>query len=173
MRTRDVAASGALAALYAALVVALEPISFLQVQVRVADALTGLVPVMGWPAIVGLTLGTLIGNLVSPLGPLDLLSAVPEFFGLYAVWILRRRSVPLGLSVCAAAVSAWVALLLEVVLGLPYLPSLAYVLAGSLVSTVAGGYAVYLWASRALAPLWGGEGGEEGARAPAPAPTQT
>jgi len=50
------------AALYAALVIVLAPISFGPIQLRIADCLMPLSVVFGWPAIWGLSLGAFIGN---------------------------------------------------------------------------------------------------------------
>jgi uncharacterized membrane protein len=61
------ALSALLAALYAVLVIALAGISFQLVQVRVADALIPLSVVFGWPAVVGVALGCIISNVVSPM----------------------------------------------------------------------------------------------------------
>lgn len=62
MRRRNAALVSAFAAVYAALVIALAPMSFLPVQVRVADALLPLTIVYGWPAAVGLALGAAVAN---------------------------------------------------------------------------------------------------------------
>ena len=61
-RSRNLALAALFAALYAALVVGLAPISNLPIQVRVADALMPLAILFGWPAILGLGIGTVVGN---------------------------------------------------------------------------------------------------------------
>ena len=61
-RSRNLALAALFAALYAALVVGLAPISNLPIQVRVADALMPLASLFGWPAILGLGIGTVVGN---------------------------------------------------------------------------------------------------------------
>ncbi len=136
------------AASYAALVYLLAPISFLQIQLRVANALMGAVPTFGIPAACGIALGVFIGNLFSPLGPMDLLSAAPSFAGLLAIYWLRRKSVLLGLGLYSLIISIWIAFMLHLVLGLPYLASFAYVLAGVSAATVALGYPLHLYLSR-------------------------
>ncbi len=62
LRAWEIALSAVLAALYAGLVVALGPVSFYALQVRVADALLPLSIVLGRPAIIGLALGCFIAN---------------------------------------------------------------------------------------------------------------
>ncbi|MEM2225858.1 MAG: QueT transporter family protein [Candidatus Bathyarchaeia archaeon] len=139
------------AASYAALVYLLAPISFLQIQVRVANALIGAVPTFGMPAICGIALGVFLGNIFSPLGPIDLLSAAPSLIGLLAIYWLRGRSVLLGLGLYSLIISLWVALMLHLVLGLPYLASFAYVLAGVSAATIGLGYPLHLYLSKSKA----------------------
>jgi len=61
-RSRNLALAALFAALYAALVIGLAPISNLPIQVRVADSLMPLAILFGWPAILGLGIGTVVGN---------------------------------------------------------------------------------------------------------------
>jgi uncharacterized membrane protein len=61
----------AIGALYVALVLTFQPISFGPVQFRVAEALT-LLPVLWAEAIPGLFVGCLIANMFGSLGPLDI-----------------------------------------------------------------------------------------------------
>jgi uncharacterized membrane protein len=61
-RSRNLALAAVFGALYAALVIGFAPISNLPIQVRVADALMPLTILFGWPAILGLGIGTVIGN---------------------------------------------------------------------------------------------------------------
>jgi len=65
LHTRDLALTAVFAALYAVGVLAFASISFLIVQVRVADALIPLSIVFGWPAALGVTIGCAIANFAS------------------------------------------------------------------------------------------------------------
>ena len=65
--SRDLALTAVFGALYAALVLALAGISFQLVQIRVADALIPLSMLLGWPVIVGVTVGGVVANVVSPM----------------------------------------------------------------------------------------------------------
>jgi uncharacterized membrane protein len=67
-----------IAGLYAALVMALPGISYGPLQIRIADILSPLPYIMGFESVVGLTLGTLIANILSPYGIWDMA------IGLYA-----------------------------------------------------------------------------------------
>jgi len=79
--------------LYAGLTILLQPISFGPVQVRIADALSILpyFPQYGINAVIGLTLGTLIANIVSPYGFYDVLigSATNLIYSIIALYIGR------------------------------------------------------------------------------------
>jgi uncharacterized membrane protein len=61
-RSRNLALAAVFGALYAALVIGFAPISNLPIQVRVADVLMPLTILFGWPAILGLGIGTVVGN---------------------------------------------------------------------------------------------------------------
>lgn len=142
-KTRAVVKTAVIAAAYAALTISFAPLSFGAIQVRVANALIGVVPLVGMPAAVGISLGVFIGNIASPLGPLDLLSAIPTFFALLILLKLKERSVIAGLLCYTAIISAWVAALLNYVLGLPFAITFAYLLVGVGIATAGLGYLLY------------------------------
>ena len=142
-KTKDIALGIVCCALYAALVNVFAPISFQQIQVRIANALIGLVPLLGWPAVYGLTLGVFLGNLSSPLGPIDLVSVFPSLLGLLAIHKLRQVSVILGLQIYSTIVSIWVVFMLNFVFRLPYLITFVYVFLGLTIATTGLGYLVY------------------------------
>ena len=153
VKAKDVTTCLVFCSMYVALVNIFEPISFQQIQMRVANSLIGLVPLFGWPAVYGLTLGVLLGNLVSPLGPIDLLSALPSFLGLLIVHRLRRVSVLLGLQAYSTIVSIWVAFMLNHIFHLPYFLTFAYVLIGVSAATTGLGYTLYKSLSKLRLPL--------------------
>ena len=73
LSSRDIALAALIAALYASLVILLPFISFLVWQVRIADALIPLSIVFGFPAIIGVTIGCFIGNIIgAPWGSIAL-----------------------------------------------------------------------------------------------------
>lgn len=89
LNAKDLALTAIFAALYAGLVVALAGISFQLVQVRVADALIPLSIVFGWPAVIGVTVGCVISNIVSPLPSIIVditLGAIANFFASLLAW---------------------------------------------------------------------------------------
>lgn len=65
--SKNLALASIFGAMYAVLVVALAPISFLPFQVRFADALLPLAVLFGWPAALGLAIGAAVGNVVGDL----------------------------------------------------------------------------------------------------------
>ena len=64
--------TAALAALYAVGVVFLVPIGFQLFQVRIADSLLPLVILLGWPAIIGLSISVFLAASSEGLGPVDM-----------------------------------------------------------------------------------------------------
>jgi len=112
---------------------------FLQIQVRVADALYPLIAVFGLPSLYGLVLGHFLVNLSSPLGFIDLLS-VPLF--LPAKYMILKFGF-WGVPFHVLSVGLWVAYMLEAVLGLPFLTSFIYVTIGELIAEVGLGYPLY------------------------------
>jgi len=62
-----------IAALYSILTLLLGNFSFSWLQVRISEALTPLPFLIGFPAVIGLTLGCIISNIFSPVGFLDLI----------------------------------------------------------------------------------------------------
>lgn len=69
-----------IAAIYAALTLALAPLSFGEIQIRISEALT-LLPVLFPNAIWGVTLGCFIANLVGVLFGLNGIGIIDIFFG--------------------------------------------------------------------------------------------
>ena len=67
INSKDIALTVIFAGLYAVLVLILAGISFELIQVRIADALIPLSIVFGWPAVVGVSVGCAISNVVSPM----------------------------------------------------------------------------------------------------------
>ncbi len=108
MDVRELSLSAAFAALYAASVIILAPISFGPVQLRLADSLIPLAALFGWPVVVGVTVGCLVGNAYYWLGVQDVvLGPIANLIAATLIFALRRRpllacvigSIPIGLIV--------------------------------------------------------------------------
>jgi len=150
-----VAIAAIYAALYVTLALAFGPMSYGQLQLRVANVLLGLIPILGWPAVIGQGIGVFIANVDSPLGPIDLLNAVPAIVFSWIIWKLRRVSVFLGLTIYSAGLGTTVALALIYAFHLPFqvpvnlgvetisLPLPVVVMAGIFVATAVLGYFFY------------------------------
>ena len=94
METREISLATVIAALYAALVIFLAPVSFGPIQLRVADCLIPLAALLGWPAVAGVSLGAFIGNayFVSFTGPVDVVfGAVANLVAAALVFKMRGR----------------------------------------------------------------------------------
>jgi uncharacterized membrane protein len=96
--SRDLALAALLAALYSAYVFYFAVTSFGPLQVRVVDALLPLSIVLGFPAVVGVTIGCFIGNLLgSPIGIVDVAGGtVANFIAASLAWGITRRKFPGG-----------------------------------------------------------------------------
>ena len=131
------------AAIYVALTFVFASISYGQVNLRLANALLGLVPIIGWPAVIGQTLGVLITASVSPLGPIDLVNIFPAFFFSWLIWRLRNVSVIIGLTCYSIGLGLSVSMTLGFVTGASFLVLFPYVTGGILITTAGLGYGCY------------------------------
>jgi uncharacterized membrane protein len=95
METREITLAAVIAALYAAIVIILAPISFGPIQLRVADCLIPLAALLGWPAIIGVSLGALIGNAYFFLGAIDVvLGALANLLAAAIIYRFKERLLP-------------------------------------------------------------------------------
>ncbi|MFQ6054043.1 MAG: QueT transporter family protein, partial [Candidatus Bathyarchaeia archaeon] len=77
------------------LVVVLAPVSFGPVQLRVADCLIPFSALLGWPAVVGVSLGCFVGNAYFMLGIVDVVGgAAANLVAAVLIFYLRRRLLP-------------------------------------------------------------------------------
>jgi len=115
LETKNIALASLFAALYAVLVLVLAPISFQLVQVRVADALVPLSIIFGWPSVVGVTIGCVVSNVISPMPSViaDILfGSIANFIASFLAWkvggLKSRKSALnefLGCSVATAVIT--------------------------------------------------------------------
>lgn len=75
-----------IAAIYAVTSIALAPISYGPIQVRISEALT-LLPILYPPAILGVTLGCFITNLVGAMTGINILGFLDVFVGTMATFL--------------------------------------------------------------------------------------
>jgi len=148
IQTRDLAFIGLYAALYAALVIFLPGISYGPIQVRIADSLLAVVPLLGLAGVLGHTLGVFVANLFSPLGPIDLLNTAPSFAMAFVVYYVYKRTnndyTVIGTCIAYSAVlGITVGWMLSFVLGFPLLATIAYVAIGNFIASVIIGWPLF------------------------------
>jgi hypothetical protein len=118
------------AALYTALGYIFQPISFLVFQFRVAELIVGMCIIFPFEGLIGKVLGVFFVNLMSPLGPIDLISCFVNIPALYCIIIFRDKVYLkyLGGVIYAIIISIYVAIILYIVFLSPIWISFFYVL---------------------------------------------
>ena len=144
--TEDLALAAVFAALYAAGVILLAPISFGVYQVRVADALLPLSMIFGVPVAIGSGLGCLVANVYGGLGIVDIVGgAVANFVACTLAWYVGRGGIArrfLGCSVETVVITAIVGGYLSLIFGVPLELGLFGVFVGSIVAINILGFAL-------------------------------
>ena len=103
MNIKEMVVAVVMSSLYAALVVILGIFSYGPLQLRIADALIMLSALIGWPAIVGATLGCFIGNIMTNIlyywiGPLDIfLGPLANFLSSVLIFYMRKKPYVAGI----------------------------------------------------------------------------
>ncbi len=138
MSARGIAVTGTIAGLYAVLTYALGAVAYLPQQIRFAEALAVL-PYLTPLAIPGLTLGTFLANLNSPLGWVDwvfgtLATLIAAFLTRYAPHRLLAPLPPVVVN--AIVVGYYLAILLD----LPFAVTAGQVFLGQMVACYLLGY---------------------------------
>ena len=99
MDTKKISLTAVIAALYAAIVILLAPISFGPIQLRVADALIPLAALLGLPVIYGVALGAFVANTYWFLSPIDVVfGALANLIAGYIIYRYRENLVPASLA---------------------------------------------------------------------------
>jgi len=148
IRTKDLAVMSIYAALYAALVVVLGFSSYGPIQLRVADSLVAVVPLLGIAGVLGHTLGVFVGNIFSSAGPLDLLNTIPSFAMSFVVHYIYKRSkndytVIATCTAYSAVLGTTVGWMLSFLYGYPLLITIFYVAIGNVIATVLIGWPLF------------------------------
>ena len=95
MKTKEISLIAVIAALYAAMVIVLAPISFGPVQLRLADVLIPLAAIFGLPAVYGVTLGTFVANAYWFMSPIDVVfGALANLVAGYIIYRYKDNLVP-------------------------------------------------------------------------------
>ena len=141
MKTKYIIQAAVIAAIYAVLTVALAPISYGVMQVRVSEALT-ILPLFTPAAIPGLFVGCLVSNTLGPYGLVDMICGSAA--SLLAAWcsrLLRGRPalVPLP-PVLFNGVIIGGMLYFAYGIGVPLIPCMLWVALGQAISCYGLGY---------------------------------
>jgi uncharacterized membrane protein len=148
IRTKDLALIALYAALYAALVVALGGFSYGPIQVRIADSMVAVVPLVGLAGVLGHTLGVFVANIFSTAGLIDLLNTIPSFVMSFVVYYVYKRTkndytiigTCIAYSVVLGITVGW---MLSYLLSLPLLLTIVYVAVGNMIASVLIGWPVF------------------------------
>jgi uncharacterized membrane protein len=154
LSTRHLARAALYAALYAALTLApgLSGLAYGQVQFRVSEGMLALA-CLDWAAVPGLTVGTALANIGSPLGPVDVVvGSALTLLAAALMWYIGAHW--FALAVPALVNGFGVAAELTLVLRLPYWPSVGFVALGEATVLATVG-AVLLTVARSHAPALG------------------
>ena len=145
IKSKDIAVAGIIGALYAALTIALAPISYGPVQVRIAEAMTVLPFLTPW-AIPGLYFGCMAANYFGGFGLVDIFGGsfltLLAAFGTYG---LRRFNKAWLAPIPPIFVNAFgVSIYLHILAEWPYFLCVLYVGIGQLIACYALGYPLLL-----------------------------
>lgn len=136
--SRDVALTAVFAALYAAGVVLLAPVSFGIYQVRIADALLPLSMIFGIPVAAGSSLGCLVANVYGGLGIIDIVGgAAANFVACALAWRIGKGGIArrfIGSLAETAVITAIVGGYLSILFGVPIEIGLFGIFVGSIVA---------------------------------------
>lgn len=132
-KTKFIVQSGIIAALYAALTLALAPISYGEVQVRISEALT-ILPYFTPAAIPGLFIGCFTANMIGPNGIWDvIIGSGSSLIAAVFSYLLRRYKflVPLPPIIVNGVI---IGTMLSVLYGLPLVMAMISVTIGQIVA---------------------------------------
>jgi uncharacterized membrane protein len=148
IRTKNLALVAIYAALYAALVVVLGAFSYGPVQVRIADSLLGVVPLIGLAGVLGHTIGVFVANIFSTAGPIDLLNTIPSFAMSFLVYYTYKRTnndyTVIGTGIAySVVIGTTVGWMLSYLYSLPLLLTIGYVAIGNIIASVLIGWPLF------------------------------
>jgi uncharacterized membrane protein len=145
LSTRYIAQVGIIASLYAALTVALAPISYGPIQVRVSEALTVL-PYLTPAAIPGLFVGCVVANVYGGLGLYDIIGgSLCTLLAAFLTYLVSKTRKPILGPLPPVVVNALgVSFYLHFLFKLPYWLTVAYITMGEVAACFVLGYPLLL-----------------------------
>lgn len=121
--------NAAIAAVYFVLTVMLEPFSYGQIQFRLSEILMVLV-LINFKVAPGIVLGCFTANFFSPLGVWDVVFGTLASVLCISLMFVLKRNIFIALLAPTIVGSAVVAVMLNLILGLPFLETFIYVAVG-------------------------------------------
>ena len=148
VRTKTIAFIAVYAAAYAALVASLGALSYGPINIRIADAMLSVVPLVGFAGVIGHTLGVFAANIFSTIGVIDLLNTIPSFAMSFVVYYVYKRTkndysvlaTSIAYSLVLGTTVGW---MLSPLYNIPLPFSIAYVMAGNLFVTTLIGWPLF------------------------------
>lgn len=116
VKTEKIVIIAVVAALYAALTLALSPISFGPIQFRIAEVMT-LLPLLGKEYIIALTIGCFLANLFGPVGIIDVIfGTVATLISAYLVYVTGK--IMKDKKICVLIASLWPTIINAIIIGI-------------------------------------------------------
>lgn len=116
VKTEKIVIIAVVAALYAALTLALSPISFGPIQFRVSEVMT-LLPLFGKGYIISLTIGCFLANIFGPVGIIDVIfGTLATLISAYLVYITGKFMK--DKKMCVLIASLWPAIINAIIIGI-------------------------------------------------------
>ncbi len=116
VKTEKIVIIAVVAALYAALTLALSPISFGPIQFRVSEVMT-LLPLFGKGYIISLTIGCFLANLFGPVGIIDVIfGTLATLISAYLVYITGKFMK--DKKMCVLIASLWPTIINAIIIGI-------------------------------------------------------
>ncbi len=147
-KTKQIALTAMIASLYAAVTIFAPVPQYQQIQLRLADILTVLPFFLGWPGIIGLSLGCLVANMFSPYGILDMVlgtastlvgTMIVAYIGSKTVQNTFKRNLLIALLIATVETGVVIGWLLSFY-GVPFLMGFFTVTIGEFITIVLIGY---------------------------------
>jgi uncharacterized membrane protein len=150
-KSSDLSVFTIIAVVYSILTVGLGSVSFSWLQIRVSEALTPLPFLMGFPAVIGLTLGCIISNVFSPVGAPDLffgplLTFIAAILSWKATFNRKTLSCIYPVLVNALGVSAYI----SPIYGIPYPIAVLTIGIGEFIAAAIIGYPLLVYVEKFL-----------------------
>ncbi len=90
LKSLDVSMTGITAALYIVLGYLFQPISFFEIQFRIAEVIVGMCILFPIPGLIGKIIGVFFVNMTSPFVPLDFISCIVNIPALYCIILFKK-----------------------------------------------------------------------------------